>query len=95
MEDNERVPLVAFGDAKFSGTMKGVHFASLAKRCRRLLKEAESRYEIVVVLVDEYFSSQVCSKASCRQRNMRNLEVDGGSGTLHSVKACNRYFGHL
>lgn len=85
---------MAFGDAKFAETMKGVHFASLARRCKQRLKEAEASGEIVIAGTDEYYTSQVYSKPSCRERNMVNMNVEGG-GTLHAVKACNRYFERL
>lgn len=67
--------------------MRGKHCASLAGRCRKKLKEAELRGELVLIPVDEYFSSQVCS--NCRQRDMANVQVSD-DGTLHTVKTCKR-----
>src|ERR1700722_19861894 len=81
-----RIPLIAWGHAKFNTNVRGKP-AGYSKRCRSLLKQQEQCGRIVVVPIDEFNTSQVCS--SCRQKTLRKVRVEGDmGGELNSVLSC-------
>jgi hypothetical protein len=79
----DKMPLVAFGDAKFATTMRGKR-AGVSGVLFRKLKEMERCGMVRVVRVDEYRSSKVCSKCGGDMD-----QVIGANGdSLHAVLKC-------
>jgi hypothetical protein len=87
--DDSKVPVVVFGDAKFGRNQKGA--GSLADKCRKLLSAADKAGRLVLINMDEYLTSQICSK--CGHRSLSN-QVTPGPGKqdirMYSVLVCGR-----
>lgn len=80
----EKVPLVVFGSGmvgKDQVKLKGLRVGVTGK-LYEALKKRERRGDLIVVGIDEYLTSQVCSK--CQQRTLNGLEGVRG----HSVLVC-------
>ena len=80
------MPLIVFGDAKFLTTMRGKR-AGLSRVLFRKLKQLERCGRVKVVQVDEYLSSQVCSKCLGGDKLEK---VNGVYGSLHAVLKCKK-----
>jgi transposase len=86
--DNDKVPVIVFGDARFGRNKKGS--GSLADKCRVLLKKADKAGELIFIPMDEYMTSQVCSK--CGHRTLSNKVTTGPGRTtkrMYTVLVCN------
>ncbi|KAI9472441.1 MAG: hypothetical protein EXX96DRAFT_643209 [Benjaminiella poitrasii] len=70
---DNRIPLIAFGRITFSQTMRDT-VSGLARRCYKALKTAEKEGLLVVVDIDEYNTSQVCSR--CQTIGLRKLRAE-------------------
>ncbi|ORZ18509.1 hypothetical protein BCR42DRAFT_449689 [Absidia repens] len=66
-------------------TMRGT-VPGMVARLRRTLKKAEQKHLLVMVQVNEAYTSKVCSK--CYTKNMVNKKIDDGDYRLHSVLVC-------
>ncbi|ORZ22667.1 hypothetical protein BCR42DRAFT_388846 [Absidia repens] len=87
--DKDKVPIVVFGDAKFGRNKKGE--GSLADKCRHLLSKADKSGKLVFVNMDEYRTSQVCSK--CGHRKLTNAVITRPgeqAKRMYAVLACRR-----
>ena len=60
-QQDERIPLIALGDAAFPSTMKGT-IPGLARRLHKVLKTAEYQGLLVTVPVTEYMTSRVSNE---------------------------------
>ncbi|KAG1472420.1 hypothetical protein G6F56_001547 [Rhizopus delemar] len=80
---DNRIPMIAFGAITFSQTMRGT-ISGLARRCYKALKTAEAEGLLVVLDIDEYNTSQVCSK--CQTVGLRKLRTETSS--FFSVLVC-------
>jgi transcription elongation factor Elf1 len=58
--------------------------SGLARVCLRVLRQAEREGELIVVVVNEFYTSQVCSR--CGERRLRGKSLDGD--TMHAVQVC-------
>ena len=58
ISDQNKIPIIAFGDALFATSLKGSK-SGIARRCRKLLRGAERQGLLVFILIDEYNISQV------------------------------------
>ncbi|KAI8089123.1 uncharacterized protein BX664DRAFT_332239, partial [Halteromyces radiatus] len=87
--DSSKVPVVVFGDARFGRNNKGA--GALADKCRRLLKKADNAGRLVHINMDEYLTSQICSKCGCR--SLSNDIITGPedeSKRMYTVLTCTR-----
>ena len=75
------ITLIAFGNALFSSKRGGTNRSQLL---HKKLKEAEDEGKAVVVLVDEYNTSQVCSV--CGLKGLKKLRLPGDE--LYDVLVC-------
>ncbi|GAA5812210.1 hypothetical protein MFLAVUS_005660 [Mucor flavus] len=82
-QTDDRIPLVALGDAVFPTSMKGT-LPGLARRLGKLLKQAEYEGLLVTVPVTEYMTSRTCS--NCYRNDTQNLQIGGVS--LFDVLHC-------
>jgi transposase len=76
-----KIPLIAFGNGLFSSNRGGTNRSQLL---HKKLKEAEDEGRAVVVLVDEYNTSQVCSV--CGLKGLKKLRLPGDE--LYGVLVC-------
>ncbi|GAA5813207.1 hypothetical protein MFLAVUS_006681 [Mucor flavus] len=72
---DEKVTLIAYGDAQFNSSMKG-----------KLPSPTNSKGKIEIISVDEYLTSQTCN--SCKERNLNYLSVAGSKRKFHAVLKC-------
>jgi transposase len=84
LQTDNKIPLIGFGAANFASTMKG-KLAGLAERCRHVLRKAERQGRLVMIDIDDYLTSQVCSKCSTRDLKAKQL----GDDEMYAVKVCN------
>ncbi|GAA5809020.1 hypothetical protein MFLAVUS_002422 [Mucor flavus] len=88
-EQDDRIPLVALGDAVFPTSMKGT-ISGLSRRLVKLLKIIEYEGLLVTVPVTEYMTSKTCS--NCSGNNTQKIQIDGVPlfGVLHCLnQSCN------
>jgi transposase len=74
---------VVFGAARFGRSARS-KLAPLADKCRKLLEKADKRGDLVLINMDEFNTSQVCSK--CGKKNLKKMNIDGGD--LYPVAVC-------
>jgi transposase len=84
LQTDNKIPLIGFGAVKFAPTMKG-KLAGLAERCRHVLRKAERQGRLVMIDIDEFLTSQVCSKCSTKDLKAKQL----GDDEMYAVKVCN------
>ncbi|SAL99365.1 hypothetical protein, partial, partial [Absidia glauca] len=72
------------GDGSFGMTMRGTK-PGLATHFKKVLKHAELQGKLLVVSVDEAYTSKVCSR--CQVKEMENMKI-GADSRLHSVLTC-------
>ncbi|SAL98421.1 hypothetical protein [Absidia glauca] len=78
------IPLLGMGDGSFAMTMRGTK-PGMASRVKKVLKRAELEGKLVLVPVNESYTSKICSK--CLTNNQENKVLEDGS-RLHSVLVC-------
>ncbi|CAO3596487.1 unnamed protein product [Absidia cylindrospora] len=82
--DGNKVPVIVFGDAKFGRSGKGG--GALADRCQKQLSKADKAGRLVLINMDEYNTSQVCSK--CGNKTLAGMELAGRQFRMYTVLAC-------
>ena len=87
--DANSPPLIMLGNGQFGRrTWRGKPHGH-AKKLRKLLAQAQHQNRLLVIAIDEAYTSQVCS--ACGQRKLVNVAVEppvGPSFKLHSVVKC-------
>jgi transposase len=83
----DKMPLVVFGSAMFGkdGVRIKGHRHGITDTMFKQLKHRESLGELCLLTIDEYFTSQVCSK--CKTRNLEKV-ADSNGKKLHAVLRC-------
>ncbi|ORZ12318.1 hypothetical protein BCR42DRAFT_80933 [Absidia repens] len=71
-----KIPLIAIGDGLFGMTMRGT-VPGMVTRLKRIYKKTEHQGKLVVALVNEAYTSKVCSK--CHTKNL--IVIQSGIGT--------------
>ncbi|KAL1930641.1 hypothetical protein VTP01DRAFT_10803 [Rhizomucor pusillus] len=82
-----KLPLVVFSNGMFGKDnvpMKG-HRPGLVGVLDRMLKRREARGELVVVIIDEYLTSQICH--NCQGRSLKNVSTADGV-RHHGLQVC-------
>lgn len=82
--DPTKVPVIGFGSGRFGRRQYGGKPAGLAEKCRKLLKKAEQEGKLIVMDINEYNTSQVCSR--CGEKALEQIRAAGLS--LYTVLAC-------
>ena len=95
-DDRVRIPLVVFGGAIFPNTMKGMiaGIAGIVRRCVKLLKQAEYQGRLVLILIDEYKTSRICSNPECRCDALEKMPINSdnvdSTDKMYGVLRCQK-----
>ncbi|KAH8555839.1 hypothetical protein BGW37DRAFT_478765, partial [Umbelopsis sp. PMI_123] len=88
ISDQNKIPIIAFGDALFATSLKGSK-SGIARRCRKLLRGAERQGLLVFMPIDEYNISQLQRKRKPGGETPTDeSEDEADDNSLYSVLAC-------
>ncbi|KAI7904031.1 uncharacterized protein BX663DRAFT_542322 [Cokeromyces recurvatus] len=82
---NANKTIIAYGDGRFSLTMRGKR-SGPTKVIIKALQKCEQNRGVTVQMIDEYLTSQVCN--NCKKRNVEKVVQRSAKRRVHSVLQC-------